>query len=178
MSNCLRPHGLQHARPLCPSQTPRVYSNSCPLGQGCHPTISSSVIPFSSHLQSFPAAAAKSLQSCLTLCDAVDGGRSGSPVPGIPQARTLEWVAISFSNSFPASGSFPNESVLRIRWPKYCRFSFSISPFDEYSGLIFRMDWLDVLAVQGPLKSLLQHHSSKVSIIWHSVFFIIQLLYP
>ena len=101
MSDSLQPHGLQHTRPPCPSPTPGIYSNSCLLSQWCHPTISSSVIPFSSHLQ-----------------------------------------------SFPASGSFPDESVLRIRWPKDWSFSFSISPSTEYSGLIsFRMDWLDPLAV-------------------------------
>ena len=71
---------------------------------------------------------------------------------------------------------FSNESVLPIRWPKHWNFSFSISPSYEYSGLIsFRMDWLDLLAVQGTLKSLLQHHSSKTSIPWHSAFFIVQL---
>ena len=74
---------------------------------------------------------------------------------------------------------FSNESVLHIRWPKYWSFSFSISPSNEYSGLIsFRMDWLYLLAVQGTLKSLLQHHSSKVSILQHSAFFIVQLLHP
>ena len=74
---------------------------------------------------------------------------------------------------------FSNESVLHIRWPKYWSFSFSISPSNEYSGLIsFRMDWLDLLAVQETLKSLLQHHSSKASILWHSAFFIVQLSYP
>ena len=149
-----RPHGLQHARLLCPSPTPGAYWNPCSSSHWCHRTIASSVIPFSSCLQSFPAwgsfqmsqffashgqsmgvsasasvhprnaAAAKSLQSCPTLCDPIDGSPPGSPVPGILQARTLEWVAISFSK--------------------------------EYSGLIFfRMDWLDLLAVQGALKSLL-----------------------
>ena len=74
---------------------------------------------------------------------------------------------------------FSNESVLHIRWRKDCSFSFSISPFNEHPGLIsFRMDWLDLLAVQGTLKSLLQHHSSKASILWHSAFFIVQLSYP
>ena len=106
--------------------TPRAYSNSCPLSRWCHPTISSSVIPFTSCLQ-----------------------------------------------SFPASGS-SSESVLHIRWPKYWSFSFSISPPKEYSGLIsFRMDWLNLLAVQGTLKSLLQHHSSKASILQCSAFFIV-----
>ena len=74
---------------------------------------------------------------------------------------------------------FSNESVLRIRWSKYWSFSCSISPSNEYAGLIsFRMDWLDHLAVQGTLKSLLQYHSSKVSILWHSAFFIVQLSHP
>ena len=80
---------------------------------------------------------------------------------------------------FPSIRAFASESVLRIRWPKIWSFSFSISPSNEYSGLIsFRMDWLDLLAVQGTLKSLLQHHSSKASIVLCSVFFIVQLLHP
>ena len=104
----LRPHGLQHARPHCPSTTPRVYSNTCPLSPWCHQTISSSVVPYSSCFQ-----------------------------------------------SFPASGSFQNESVLYIRRPKYWSFSFSISLSNEYSGIIsFEMDWLDFLAVQGTFKGL------------------------
>ena len=77
---------------------------------------------------------------------------------------------------FPSITVFSNESVLHIKWPKYWSFSFSISPSNEYSGLIsFRMDWLDLLAVQGTLKSLLQHHSSKVSVLWCSAFFMVQL---
>ena len=80
---------------------------------------------------------------------------------------------------FPTIRVFSNESVLHIRWPKYWSFSCSISPFNEYSGLIsFRVDWLDLLAVQGTLKSLLQHHSSKASILQHSDFFIAQLSHP
>ena len=80
---------------------------------------------------------------------------------------------------FPSIRVFSNESVLRIRWPKYWSFSFSISPCNEHSGLIsFRMDWLDLLAVQETLKSLLQHHNSKASILWHSAFFIVQLSHP
>ena len=79
---------------------------------------------------------------------------------------------------FPSIRVFSNESALRIRWPKYWSFSFNISPSNEHSGLIsFRMDWLDLLVVQGTLKSLLQHHSSKASILWHSAFFIVQLSY-
>ena len=117
-------HWLQHARPPCPSPTPRVYSNPCPLSQWCHPTISSSVVPCSSCLQ-----------------------------------------------SFSASGSFQMSHVL-MRWPKSWSFSFNISPSNEQPGLIsFRMDWLDLLAVQGTLNSLLQHHSSKASVLRCSAFF-------
>ena len=80
---------------------------------------------------------------------------------------------------FPSIRVFSNESVLCIRCPKYWSFSFSLSPSNEYSGLIsFRMDWLDLLAVQGTLKSLLQHHSSKASVLQHSAFFIVQLSHP
>ena len=80
---------------------------------------------------------------------------------------------------FPGIRVFSNESALHIRWPKYWSFNFNISPSNEHSGLIsFRMDWLDLLAVQGTLKSLLQHHSSKASILWCSVFFIVQLSHP
>ena len=104
VSNSLRPHGLQHARLPCLSPTPRAYSNSCPSSRWSHPTISPSVIPFSSCLQSFPA-----------------------------------------SGFF-----FSSESVLCIRWPKYWSFSFSIIPSKEIPGPIsFRIDWLDLLAVQG-----------------------------
>ena len=80
---------------------------------------------------------------------------------------------------FPSIRVFSDESAVHIRWPKYWSFSFSISPSNEYSGLIFIwMDWLDLLAVQGTLKSLLQHHSSKASILWHSAFLVVQLSHP
>ena len=80
---------------------------------------------------------------------------------------------------FPSSRFFSHESALCISWPKYWSLSFSISPSNEYSGLIsFRIDWFDLLAVQGPLKSLLQHHSSKASVLWQSDFFMVQLLHP
>ena len=83
------------------------------------------------------------------------------------------------SSIFPSIRVFSNESALSVRWPKYWSFSFSISPSNEHPGLIsFRMDWVDLLAVQGTLKSLLQHHSSKASILRHSAFFIVQLSHP
>ena len=132
MSNSLRPHESQHARPPCPSPTPRIYPNSCPSSRWCHPAISSSVIPFS---------------SC--------------PQP------------------LPASGSFPMSQLFTSGGQSIGSFSFSISPSNEHLGLIsFRMDWLDLLAVQGTLKSLLQHHSSKASNLQHSAFFIVQLSHP
>ena len=130
VSDSLWSHGLQHARLPCP--TPGACSNSRPSSQWCHPTISSSVVPFSSCLPSFPA--------------------SGSFL-----------MSQSFASGGQSIGSF----------------SFSISPSNEYSGLIsFRLDWLDLLAVQGTLKSLLQHHSSKASILSQSAFLIVQLSHP
>ena len=109
VSDSLRPHGLQHARPPCPSPTPGVYSDSCPLSRWCHPTISSSHHPL-----------------------------------------------LLLPSIFPSIRVFSNESALRIRWPKYWSFSFSISLSNEHSGLIsFRMDWLDLLAVLALLVLLL-----------------------
>ena len=129
VSNSLQSHGLQSARLPCPWPTPAAYSNSCPLSWWRHPTISSSVVPFSSP-----------------------------------------------SSMFPSIRVFSNESALHIRWQKHWSFSFNICPSNQYLGLIsFRMDWFDLLGVQGTLKSLLQHHSSKASIHWCSAFFIVQL---
>ena len=131
MSNSLQPHGLQESRLPCPSPSPRVYSNSYPLSQWCHPTISSSVIPFSSCPQSFP------------------------------RSRPSLWV------------SSPHRAA------KVLSFSFSIGLSNKYSGLIyFRIDWLDLFTVQGPLRSLLQHHSLKASILSHSADFMVQLSHP
>ena len=79
---------------------------------------------------------------------------------------------------FPSIMVFCNESALCVRWPNYWSFSFNISPSNEHPGLTFRMDWLDLLAVQGTLKSFLQHHSSKASVLWHSAFFTVQLSHP
>ena len=131
MSNSLQPHGLQHTRPPCPSPALGACLNSCPSSRWCHPTISSSVIPFSC-LQSFPV-----------------------------------------SGYFQMSQFFPSDSQsIRVS-------ASASSPSNEYSGLIsFRMDWSDLLAVQGTLKSLLQHHSSKASILWCSAFFTVQLSHP
>ena len=95
------------------------------------------------------------------------------------QLILLSYPLLLLPSIFPRIGVFSNESVFCIRRPKYWSFSFSISPSNEYSGLIsFRMDWLDLLAVQGTLKSLLQQHSSKASILWCSAFFIVQLSHP
>ena len=132
-------------------------------------------------------------QSHLTLCDSMDCSTPGFPVHhqlreliqtyvhrvGDIQPSHPLWPPSPLPSIFPSIRIFSNESVLRIRWPKFWSFSFSIGPSNEYSGLIsFRMDWLDLLAVQGTLKSLLQHYSSKASILWHSAFFLIQLPHP
>ena len=116
-----RPHGLQHTRLPCPSPTSRVYSNSCPLSRWCHPTISSSVVPFSSCLQSFPASGSFQMSQIFT-----SGGQS---------------IEVSASTS-----------VLPMKTQDW-------SPLGWTGWISFRMDWLDLLAVQGTLKSLLQHHS-------------------
>ena len=126
VSDSLWPHGMQYAMLPCPSPTPRACSNSCPSSWWCHPPIYSSVVPFSSHLEIFPASGSFQISQFFT------------------SSSQSIWVLASASS--------------------------------EYSGLIsFRMDWLDLLAVQGTLKSLLQHHSSKASILQCSAFFTVQL---
>ena len=131
MSNSLWPHELQQSRLPCSSQAPGACSDWYPSSRWWHPTISSSVIPFSS--------------------------------------------AFSLSHH----GVFSSESFLCIKWSKYWSLSFNISPSNENSGLIsFRIDWMEFLAVQGTLKSFLQLHSSKVSILWGSDIFIVQLSHP
>ena len=132
MSNSLWSHELQHARPPCLLPTVGVYPNPCPLSWWCHPTISSSIIPFS---------------SC-------------------PQ-------------SFSALGSFQMSQLFVSGGQRIGSFSFNISPSNEHPGLIsFRMDWLDLLAVQGTLKSFLQYHSSKALILLCAAFFIVQVSHP
>ena len=131
MSYFLQPHGLQHARFPCPSASPRACSNSCLLSRWCHPTISSSVVPFSSCLQSFPAS-----RSFLMSQFFASGGQS--------------------------IGASASTSVLPM----------------NIQDWFFRIDWFDLLAVQGTLKNLLQHHSLKASVLRHSAFFIVQLSYP
>ena len=133
-------------------------------------------------------------QSCPTLCDPMYHSTPGLPVhhqlPELTQTH-VHWVSETIqpahpllspsplASLFPSIRVFSNESVLPIRWPKYWSFSFNISPSNEHSRLIsFRVDWLDLLAVQETLKSLLQHHSSKASILWCSVFFVVQLSHP
>ena len=98
----------------------------------------------------------------------------------LPSRRLILWRPLLLLPSiFPSVRFFSNEAALHIRWPEYWSFSFSISPSNEHPGLIsFRMDWLDLLAVQGTLRSLLQHHSSKTSILWCSAFFMVQLSHP
>ena len=130
-------------------------------------------------------------QSCPTLCDPRNHSTPGLPVHHqLPESIQTHVHQVSdaihhlifccplflLPSVFPSIRVFSNESALHIRWPKYWSFSFSISPSNEHPGLIsFKMDWLDLLAVQGALKSLLQHHSSKASILRHSAFFTVQL---
>ena len=151
---------------------------------------------------------AQLLQLCVTLSDPMECSPPGSFVHGILQTRVLEGIAMPLSRGFswprdwtllsydiqrshlchplllltsifPSIRVFSNKSVLRVKWAKYWSFNFSISPSDEYSGLIsFRIDWFGFLEVQGTLKSLFQHHSSKASILQHSAFFMVQLSYP
>ena len=135
VSDSVWPKGLQHTRLPCPSPTPEACSYSCPSSRWCHPTISTSVIPFSSRLQSFPASGSFPMSQFFT-----SGGQS---------------IGASASASSEYSAS------------------------NEYSGLTsFKMDWFDLFAVQRTLKSLLQHHSSKASILWRSAFFMVQLSHP
>ena len=97
----------------------------------------------------------------------------------MPSCHLILCRSLLLPSIFPSLRVFSSQLVLHIRWPKYWSFSFNISPSNEYSGLIsFRIGWLDLLAVQGTLKSVLQHHSSKASILWHSAFFIVQLSHP
>ena len=133
-------------------------------------------------------------ESCLTLCYPMDCSMPIFPVLHclrvcLNSCPLNEWChptilfsVIPFSSciqSFPSIRVFSHELVFHIKWPKYWSFSFSLSPANEHSVLIsFRMDWLDLLAVQGTLKSFLQHHSSKPSILWRSAFFIVQLSHP
>ena len=117
------------------------------------------------------------VQSCLTLCNPMDCSTPGFPVHHQLPEPTQTHVLHAFN--FSSISIFSNESVFHIRWPNFWSFNFSIRLSNEYSGLIsFRMDWLDLLAVQGTLKSLLQHRSSKASILQRSAFFIVQLSYP
>ena len=100
-------------------------------------------------------------------------------IESVPSNHLILCHPLPLPSIFPRIRVFSSESVLHIRWLKYLSFSFNISPSNEHSGLIsFRMDWLDLLAVQGTLKNLLQHHSSKASILWHLAFFIVQLSHP
>ena len=131
-------------------------------------------------------------QSCPTLCDPMNPSTPGLPVhhqlqeftqthvhqvPLPPNHLILCPPLLLLPSIFPSIRVFSNEWVLHIRWPKYCSFSFNISPSNEHPGLIsFRMDWLDLLAVQGTLKSLPQHHSLKASVLWCSAFFMVQLI--
>ena len=178
MSDSLRLHESQHARPPCPSPTPGVHLNPCPLSRWCDPTISSSVVPFSSCPQTVA-------QSCPTLCDPVTAASqvSLSITNSWCLLKLMSIEAVVPSNHhilchpllllpsvFPNIRIFSNESVLHIRQPNYL--SFSISPSNEYSGLIsFRIDKIDILTVQGTLKSLTNTTVQKYQFSAHSFLY-------
>ena len=205
VSNSSQPHGLYSARLIYPWASPGKNTRmGCHALQGIYSAQGSSphllgllhwqagslpLVPPGKPSVQFSSVA----QLCPTLCDSMDCSTPGFPVhhqlPELIQTH-VHWVGDAIQPSHPLSSHSPafnlpsirvfsNESVLRIRWPNYWSFIFSINPSNEYSGLISsRMDWLDLLAVQGTLKSLLQHHSSKASILQHSDFFIVQLSHP
>ena len=119
------------------------------------------------------------LQASLSITNSRSFLKLMSNKPVMPSNHLILCHPLFPPSVFPSIRVFSNDSVLRIRWPEYWSFSFNISPSNDHSGLIsFRMDWFDLLAVQGALKSLLLHHSSKASILQHSAFFIVQLSYP
>ena len=179
MSDSLQPHRLQPTRPLSPWDSPGKNT-----GAGCHFLLRKEL---SVQFSSVP-------QWCPTLCDPMNCSMPGLPVhhqlPEFTQTQSIESVMPSshliLCRSLlllppipPSIRVFSNESTLRMTWPKDWSFSLSISPSKEHPGVIsFRMDWLDLLAVQGTLKSLFQHHSSKASLLEHSAFFTVQLSHP
>ena len=168
---------------LCPLNLCTEQPSLQPFASGVQPC------PMSSPSVQFSSVA----QSCPTLCDPIDCSQASLSVTNSRSLLKLMSIELVMSSNhlilcrpllllpliFPSIRVFVNDSVLHMRWPKYGSFSFSISPSNEYSGLIsFRMDWLDLLAVQGILKTLLQNHSSKASILRHSAFLIVQLSHP
>ena len=205
MSDSLWPYGLQHTMLPCPSLSPGIFSNSCSLNRWCLPTISSFVVPVSSCPQSFPASwSFPDVKSWLTGIDADAGKNWKQEKKGMTEDEMVGWHHRLNGHEFeqtledgkgqrslacwsPWGPWGPKELVTTewttmafcIRWPKYWHFSFCISPSNEHPGLIsFRMDWLDLCTAQVTLKNLLQHHSSKTSILRCSVFFIVQLSHP
>ena len=194
----LQPHGLQHPRLPCPSLASGACWNSCPIESvmpSNHLILCHSLLLLPSIYPSIRWDQIRSVaQSYPTLCVPINRSTPGLPVhhqlSGFTQTH-IHQVSDDIQPSHPLSSPSPpapnpsqhqvfsNESTLGMRWPKYWSFSFSTIPSKEISGLIsFRMDWLDLLAVQGTLKSLLQHHSSKASILGRSAFFTVQLSHP
>ena len=132
-----------------------------------------------SHVQLFATPWTAAHQASLSITNSSSLLKLMSVELVMPSNQLILYCPLLLLPVFPSIRVFSNESVLPIRWPKYWSFRFSISPSNKYSGLISSwMDWLDLLEVQGNLKSLLQHHSSKVSILWHSAFFMVQLSHP
>ena len=158
---------------ICNTHTQRT---SVSISKFCHESCS---VHSLSHVRFFATPWAAAHQASLSITNSWSSLRLTSIESVMPSSHLILCRPLLLPPSiFPRIRVFSNESVLHIRWPKYWSFSFSISPSNEYSGLTsFRMDWLDLLAIQGTLKSLLQHHSSKASILPHSAFFVFQLSY-
>ena len=179
MSDSLRPHGLWHGRTPCPSPSPRVYSNSRALSQGCHPAISSSV--YLLLLPSiFPSIRVFTNESVLH----IRWPKYWSFSFSLNEYSELISLRMNWLDLLAVQGTLKtllqhnssNELALRIRWSKYWSFSFSNNLSNEYSELIsFRIDWFDVLVVQETLKSRLQHQNLKVSVLWYLAFLMVLL---
>ena len=170
MPSCLWPYRLQHSRLPCPSLSPKVCSRQNQF---------SSVQPLS-HVRLFATPWIAAHQASLSITNSRSSPKLMSIESVMPSSHLILCRPLLLLPPIPPSiRVFSNESTLCMRWPKYWSFSFSISPSNEHPGLIsFKMDWLDLFAVQGTLKSLLQHHSSKASILRCSAFFTVQLSHP
>ena len=190
VSDSLQPHGLWPTKILYPWDSPGkntgvgCYSSSRgssrPSNQTCISCSVSQSVPSLSHVWLFLTPWTAATQASLSITKSWSLLKFMSIEAVMPSNHLILCRPLLLPHSiFPSIRVSSNESVLCIKWPKYWSFRFSISPSNEYLGLIsFRMDWLDLLAVQGTLKSLLQHHSSKASILWHSAFFTVQLSHP
>ena len=176
---------LEVCKPLTSTGKSRsTVGNQCNSGVSGHihlfcfyiHSFSQSVSSVLSRVRLFETPQTAARQASLSITNSCSSPKPMSIESVMPSNHLILCRPLLLPSIFPSIRDFSNESALRIRWPKYWSFSFNISPSNEHPGLIsFRMDWLDLLAVQGTLRSLLQHHSSKASIVRHSAFFTVQL---